>query len=94
LLYAAPENADHQKVVAGKKRQLFCASDVHLQYWYFLYWEIEKWRTNFHPAPQWTGPGPYIWLLMLMLMQVTIDAMHWSATYIANGKRAKAILTN
>jgi len=27
-----------------------------------------------------------------MLMQLTIDAVHWSATYIANGKRAKAIL--
>ena len=83
----------HQKVVAGKKRQLFCASDVHLQYWYFFI-EIEKWRTNFHHAPQWTGPGPYIWLLMRMLMQLTIDAVHWSATYIANGKRAKAILKN
>jgi len=29
-----------------------------------------------------------------MLMQLTIDAVHWSATYIANGKRAKAILKN
>ena len=50
--------------------------------------------TNFHHASQWTGPGPYIWLLMLMLMQLTIDAVHWSATYIADGKKAKAILKN
>ena len=50
--------------------------------------------TNFHPASQWIGPGPYIWLLMLMLMQLTIDAVHWSAIYMADGKRAKAILKN
>ena len=56
--------------------------------------EIEKWMTNFHPASQRTGPGPYIWPLMLMLMQLTIDAVHWSATYMADGKRAKAILKN
>ena len=31
---------------------------------------------------------------MLMLMQLTIDAVHWSATYMAGGKRAKAILKN
>ena len=54
--------------------------------------------TNLHPASQRTGPGPYIWPLMLMLMQLTIDAVidavHWSATYMAGGKRAKAILKN
>jgi hypothetical protein len=31
---------------------------------------------------------------MLMLMQLTIDAAHWSATYMADGKRAKVILKN
>ena len=31
---------------------------------------------------------------MLMLMKLTIDAVHWSATYIGNGKRANAILKN
>ncbi|XIA63237.1 hypothetical protein ACFIOY_29120 [Bradyrhizobium sp. TZ2] len=50
--------------------------------------------TNFHPASQWTGRGPYIWMLMLMLMQLTIDAAHWSAIYMADGNRAKAILKN
>ena len=50
--------------------------------------------TNLHPASQRTGPGPYIWPLMLMLMQLTIDAVPWSATYMADGKRAKAILKN
>jgi hypothetical protein len=55
--------------------------------------EIENWMTNFQHA-SWTGPGPYIWLLMLMLMQLTIVAVHWSATYIADGTKAKAILKN
>ena len=41
-----------------------------------------------------TGPGPFIWLLMLMWMQLTIDAVHSRATYMADGKRAKAILKN
>ena len=59
-----------------------------------LFREIEKWMTNLHPASQRTGPGPYIWPLMLMLMQLTIDAVHWSATYMAGGKRAKATLKN
>jgi len=27
-------------------------------------------------------------------MQLTIAAVHWSATYMADGKRAKAILKN
>ena len=49
---------------------------------------------DFHHVPQWTGPGPYIWLLMPMWIQLITDAVHWNATYIANGKRAKAILTN
>jgi hypothetical protein len=31
---------------------------------------------------------------MLMLMKLTIDAVHWSATYVANGNRANAILKN
>jgi hypothetical protein len=31
---------------------------------------------------------------MLMLMQLTIDAVHWIATYMADGKRANAILKN
>ena len=31
---------------------------------------------------------------MLMLMQLTVDAVPWSATYMADGKRAKAILKN
>ena len=31
---------------------------------------------------------------MLTLMQLIIDAVRWSATYMADGKRAKAILKN
>jgi hypothetical protein len=31
---------------------------------------------------------------MLMLMQLTIDAVPWSVTYMADGKRANAILKN
>ena len=50
--------------------------------------------TNFHHVSQWTGLGPYIWLLMLMLIQLTSGALHWSVTYMADGKRAKAILKN
>ena len=34
------------------------------------------------------------WLLMPMWIQLTTDAAHWNATYIANGKRAKATLKN
>jgi hypothetical protein len=33
-------------------------------------------------------------MLMLMLMQLTIDAAHWNGTYMADGKRAKATLKN
>jgi hypothetical protein len=53
-----------------------------------------KWVTNFHPASQLIGPGPYIWMLTLMLMQLTIDAVHWNGTYVADGNWARATLKN
>jgi hypothetical protein len=31
---------------------------------------------------------------MLMWIQLTIDTVHWRATYKSDGKRAKAILKN
>jgi hypothetical protein len=49
---------------------------------------------NFYHVLQGTEPGQYIWLLMPMWIRPTIDAVRCNATYIANGKRAKAILKN
>jgi len=50
--------------------------------------------TNFHPASQSIGLGPYIWPLMLMSMQLTTDAVLWSVTCVTDGMRAKAIPKN
>jgi len=82
----------HQKVVAGRKRQLFCAGDVITGCSASL--GNRKWMTNFHPASQSIGLGPYIWPLVLMSMQLTTDAVLWSVTCVTDGMRAKAIPKN